>query len=57
MTCYCCDDCGFLFVRTGAVEQCPSCEGYRFRPATQEENDRLQALLKKPETSHETGEE
>lgn len=42
---YCCEDCGFLFRRIGQVEECPSCEGPRFRPATAEEAERLQDLL------------
>ena len=42
---YCCEDCGFLFRRIGAVEECPSCEGGRFRLATAEEAKRLQDLL------------
>ena len=43
---YCCEDCGFLFRRIGQVEECPSCEGPRFRPATAEEAERLQDLLR-----------
>lgn len=52
---YCCEDCGFLFRRIGAVEECPFCEGSRFRPATAEEEKRLQALLNK-ETEMRKGE-
>ena len=44
---YCCEDCGFLFQRVGKVEECPFCEGHRFRIATEEETERLQALLNK----------
>lgn len=44
---YCCQDCGFLFRRIGAVDACPSCESGRIRPATPEEEQRLQALLQK----------
>ena len=44
---YCCEDCGFLFFRIGAVEECPFCEGTHFRPATEEETKRLQVLLNK----------
>ena len=44
---YCCEDCGFLFRRVGAVKECPSCEGSRFRPATEEERKRLEAFLNK----------
>ena len=43
---YCCDDCGFLFFRTGEVYECPFCEGHHFRPATLEEAERLQVLIK-----------
>ena len=44
---YCCEDCGFLFRRIGEVTECPSCEGKRFRPGTNEEATRLTALLEK----------
>jgi len=44
---YCCDDCGFLFSRRGEVWECPSCEGKRFRPATEAEAEQLQKLLMK----------
>lgn len=43
---YYCNLCGFLFFRTGDVHECPSCEGRHFRPATPEEAERLQLLLK-----------
>lgn len=52
---YCCEDCGFLFQRVGEVEECPSCEGSRFRPATAEEAERLLVLLNK-ETEMRKGE-
>lgn len=52
---YCCEDCGFLFLRIGEVEECPFCEGTHFRPATAEEAERLQALLNK-ETEMRKGE-
>lgn len=42
---YCCDSCGFLFFRTGEIKSCPSCDGYRIRPATAEEAVQLQHLL------------
>jgi len=42
---YCCEDCNFLFQRVGEVQMCPFCEGTRFRPATQEEAEKLQSLL------------
>ena len=42
---YCCEDCGFLFQRMGEVKECPLCERIHFRPATAEEEKRLQALL------------
>ena len=44
---YRCEDCGFLFRRVGTVEACPFCEGSRFRPATEEEAERLQAIINK----------
>lgn len=44
---YCCDACGFLFSRRGEVWECPSCAGQCFRPATEEETERLQQLLMK----------
>lgn len=43
---YCCEDCGFLFSRVGEVHECPACEGGHFRPATEEEAERLQKMLK-----------
>lgn len=46
---YCCEDCGFLFRRIGEVKECPSCESSRLRPATAEEEERLEVLLKKQE--------
>lgn len=49
---YCCDDCGFLFSRAGEVWECPFCEGHRFRPATEEEAQRLQDLLQKEACIH-----
>lgn len=52
---YCCEDCGFLFRRVGAVEACPFCESKRFRTATAEEAERLQVLLNK-ETKTQEGE-
>lgn len=42
---YCCDSCGFLFFRTGEIRRCPSCDGYRIRPATAEEAEQLQHFL------------
>ena len=44
---YCCEDCGFLFRRVGEVTACPSCEGKRFRTATEAEAKRLQAIINK----------
>ena len=44
---YCCEDCGFLFRRMGEVKECPFCERSRFRPATAQEKNYLQALLNK----------
>lgn len=47
---YCCQSCGFLFRRMGTVEVCP-CEGGSIRPATAEEEQRLQALLRNEQES------
>ena len=47
---YRCDSCGFLFRRSGAVEECPFCEEPHFRPATAEEAERLMGLLKERES-------
>ena len=44
---YCCEECGFLFRRVSEVTECPSCEGKRFRTATEEEAKRLQAIINK----------
>jgi len=44
---YACEDCGFLFYRTGEVEKCPSCEKTNIRFATQEEAQRLQEFMEK----------
>ena len=54
---YACEDCGFLFCRTGAVEECPFCEKNHIRSATKEEAGRLQKLLEQekpstPDTKH-----
>ncbi|MBQ9931248.1 MAG: hypothetical protein IJO79_02765 [Firmicutes bacterium] len=43
---YCCDRCSFLFVRSGEVEQCPLCEGFNIRLATEEEAKKVQEQLK-----------
>lgn len=52
---YCCDGCGFLFSRMGEIRTCPACEGYRIRPATEEEAEQLKRLLtgKTPNTKEE----
>lgn len=42
---YACEDCGFLFRRTGEATQCPSCEKHRIRPASQAEEEQLKQLL------------
>lgn len=38
---YCCDHCGFLFSRIGAVSECPMCEDKHFRAATPQEAECL----------------
>lgn len=43
---YCCDNCGFLFSRRGEVQNCPSCESGRIRPATPDEAEELHRLLR-----------
>lgn len=50
---YCCEDCDFLFQRVGEIGECPLCEGHHLRPATEEEIERLQSLLKKREENKE----
>lgn len=42
---YACEDCGFLFCRVRAVEECPACEKNHIRCATEEEAERLRELL------------
>lgn len=42
---YACEDCGFLFCRVTAVEECPACEKNHIRCATEEEAERLRELL------------
>lgn len=42
---YVCEDCDFLFYRTGEVKECPSCEKNHIRFANVEETQRLQTLL------------
>lgn len=42
---YVCDNCGFLFCRTGEIKECPFCEKNHIRIATNEETQRLQTLL------------
>ena len=51
---YCCENCDFLFRRVGVVDACPFCEGSRFRPATEEEAERLQLLLMKEKSTAQT---
>ncbi len=43
---YACEDCGFLFYRLGEILECPFCEGRHIRPASGEESQRLQELLR-----------
>ena len=42
---YACEDCGFLFRRVSEVRECPSCEGGKIRPASEEESRVLQNYL------------
>lgn len=42
---YCCERCGFLFIRFGPVQRCPSCEQPDIRTATSEEAVRLHQQL------------
>lgn len=46
---YACDNCYFLFSRSGTPEQCPDCGKYAIRPATEMERSEFSARLKKPE--------
>lgn len=43
---YACEDCGFLFYRVGEILECPFCEKTHIRPATVEETEQIQPLLK-----------
>lgn len=40
---YVCDNCGFLFSRTGEQNQCPDCGRHKIRPASLEERDEFAA--------------
>lgn len=42
---YYCENCGFLFCRTGEIKTCPFCEVNRIRFANTEEASRLLATL------------
>lgn len=42
---YICEDCGFLFCRTGEATECPFCEKNNIRSATNEESQGLQKIL------------
>lgn len=46
---YACDNCYFLFSRSGAPEQCPDCGKYVIRPATEGEQKEFAIRLKQPE--------
>ena len=39
---YACDNCRFLFTRTGAVDSCPDCGKPTIRTATDEERDEFE---------------
>ena len=39
---YVCDNCNFIFTRTGSVEECPNCGKLTFREATEEECEALE---------------
>lgn len=54
---YACEDCGFLFCRTGAVKECASCEKNNIRPATDEESYRLRELLEQGKPTLQISEE
>lgn len=43
---YACEDCGFIFYRVSEICECPFCEKSHIRPATREESDQIQPLLK-----------
>ena len=47
---YACDNCHFLFSRTGETEQCPDCGKYAVREATDEEKLEFQQRLTQPNT-------
>lgn len=42
---YACEECGFLFCRSGEVKKCPYCGKNHISPATKEEIQRLQEVL------------
>lgn len=44
---YACENCGFIFSRSGEVKECPACEKNHIRSATGEEIQRLQTLLER----------
>lgn len=46
---YYCENCGFLFSRTGDIKECPSCEKKQIRSATGEETQRLMEYIKHSE--------
>ncbi|MGI6778800.1 MAG: hypothetical protein ACOX7R_12570 [Acetivibrionales bacterium] len=48
---YFCEECGFLFCRTGEVKECPSCEKNHIRTATKKEIQRLQTLLEREKST------
>ena len=50
---YHCEDCGFLFYRTGFVSECPLCESKNFRIATEKEANQLQYHTNKEENTDE----
>ena len=43
---YACDNCGFLFTRSGECEQCPDCGKRQVRLANSKEKDELLERLK-----------
>jgi DNA-directed RNA polymerase subunit RPC12/RpoP len=47
---YICQDCGFIFCRTGEIKDCPYCGKQRIRTATEEEDRQLRPFLEEQKT-------
>ena len=47
---YFCEDCGFVFCRTGEINECPYCGMYRIRAASGEEVEKLRLVSEQQKT-------